>query len=258
MTACGLRLPLCVLHAHALGSAQSSTLCLQDTDASMRCAQLKEKPLCMQLCVERIVGAHGMINYVDARTAWMDDIVKQAQWQGITQVGFVPANERAPSEYLSGCAPSLGCSKQCSATAIATARRPPQTPLHDDAKALCMLSALRVTSLHSSVLKILASLSAGSMLGMERGACRRVNTDPVQVVILAAGYDTRCYRLKTGNTQVRLLRLLPKVKSAFPITVKNDIRYHEQISQSQAVLTTSHLLGRDEHCPASLPAPTAA
>ena len=42
---------------------------------------------CIQLCVERIVGAHGMINYVDARTAWMDDIVKQAQWQGITQVG---------------------------------------------------------------------------------------------------------------------------------------------------------------------------
>ena len=41
---------------------------------------------CIQLCVERIVGAHGMINYVDARTAWMDDIVKQAQWQGITQV----------------------------------------------------------------------------------------------------------------------------------------------------------------------------
>ena len=41
----------------------------------------------MQLCVERILGAHGMINYVDARTAWMDDIVKQAQWQGIAQVG---------------------------------------------------------------------------------------------------------------------------------------------------------------------------
>ena len=32
------------------------------------------------------MGAHGMINYVDARTSWMDDIVKQAQWQGIAQV----------------------------------------------------------------------------------------------------------------------------------------------------------------------------
>lgn len=40
----------------------------------------------MQYVVEEVLGAHGMINYVDARTAWMDDIVKQAQWQGITQV----------------------------------------------------------------------------------------------------------------------------------------------------------------------------
>ena len=50
--------------------------------------------LLLQLCVERIVGAHGMINYVDARTAWMDDIVKQAQWQGITQVTPLPAHDR--------------------------------------------------------------------------------------------------------------------------------------------------------------------
>ena len=35
-----------------------------------------------------------MINYVDARTAWMDDIVKQAQWQGITQVTPSPAHDR--------------------------------------------------------------------------------------------------------------------------------------------------------------------
>ena len=54
-----------------------------------------ESALLLQLCVERIVGAHGMINYVDARTAWMDDIVKQAQWQGITQVAVLPVHERA-------------------------------------------------------------------------------------------------------------------------------------------------------------------
>ena len=35
------------------------------------------------------MGAHGMINYVDGRTSWMDDIVKQAQWQGITQVNHM-------------------------------------------------------------------------------------------------------------------------------------------------------------------------
>jgi hypothetical protein len=43
-------------------------------------------PCCLQFVVEEVLGAHGMINYVDARTSWMDDIVKQAQWQGITQV----------------------------------------------------------------------------------------------------------------------------------------------------------------------------
>ena len=42
--------------------------------------------IAVQYVVEEVLGAHGMINYVDARTAWMDDIVKQAQWQGITQV----------------------------------------------------------------------------------------------------------------------------------------------------------------------------
>ncbi|CAL5223896.1 g6492 [Coccomyxa viridis] len=41
--------------------------------------------------VEEVLGAHGMINYVDARTAWIDDIVKQAQWQGITQVVVIAA-----------------------------------------------------------------------------------------------------------------------------------------------------------------------
>ena len=39
----------------------------------------------MQYFLEEVVGLQGMINYVDARTSWMDDIVKQAQWQGITQ-----------------------------------------------------------------------------------------------------------------------------------------------------------------------------
>ena len=50
--------------------------------------------------MERILGAHGMINYVDARTAWMDDIVKQAQWQGIAQVGVLPAVHRQYSMAL--------------------------------------------------------------------------------------------------------------------------------------------------------------
>ena len=58
--------------------------------------------------MERIVGAHGMINYVDARTAWMDDIVKQSQWQGITQVG-PSAHERLLSEDVSAHALSFGC-----------------------------------------------------------------------------------------------------------------------------------------------------
>ena len=50
-------------------------------------------PWSLQFAVEELVGAHGMINYVDARTSWMDDIVKQAQWQGITQVGhMLPAS----------------------------------------------------------------------------------------------------------------------------------------------------------------------
>lgn len=39
----------------------------------------------MQFAVEDIVGAYGMINYVDARTAWMDDIVKKAQADDISQ-----------------------------------------------------------------------------------------------------------------------------------------------------------------------------
>ncbi len=53
----------------------------------------------LQFAVEELVGAHGMINYVDARTSWMDDIVKQAQWQGITQVDhmlpIIPVTLRA-------------------------------------------------------------------------------------------------------------------------------------------------------------------
>ncbi len=40
----------------------------------------------VQYVLEQVIGLQGMINYVDARTSWMDDIVKQAQWQGITQV----------------------------------------------------------------------------------------------------------------------------------------------------------------------------
>lgn len=40
----------------------------------------------VQFAIEDVVGAYGMINYVDARTAWMDDIVKQAQADGISQV----------------------------------------------------------------------------------------------------------------------------------------------------------------------------
>ena len=39
----------------------------------------------MQFAVEDIVGAYGMINYVDARTAWMDDIVRKAQADDISQ-----------------------------------------------------------------------------------------------------------------------------------------------------------------------------
>jgi O-methyltransferase involved in polyketide biosynthesis len=39
-----------------------------------------------QFAVEDIVGAYGMINYVDARTSWMDDIVMKAQADGISQV----------------------------------------------------------------------------------------------------------------------------------------------------------------------------
>ncbi len=39
----------------------------------------------MQFAVEDIVGAYGMINYVDARTAWMDDIVRKAQADDTSQ-----------------------------------------------------------------------------------------------------------------------------------------------------------------------------
>ncbi len=31
-----------------------------------------------QYFLEEVIGLQGMINYVDARTSWMDDIVKQA------------------------------------------------------------------------------------------------------------------------------------------------------------------------------------
>ena len=50
----------------------------------------------MQYVLEQVIGLQGMINYVDARTSWMDDIVKQAQWQGITQVRppVLPQNSR--------------------------------------------------------------------------------------------------------------------------------------------------------------------
>lgn len=32
------------------------------------------------------MGAHGMINYVDARTSWMDSLVRAAAAQGFGQV----------------------------------------------------------------------------------------------------------------------------------------------------------------------------
>ena len=73
----------------------------------------------MQLCVERILGAHGMINYVDARTAWMDDIVKQAQWQGITQVGSLTTHERAFMATSSIRVPTLHHMWLCKATLAA-------------------------------------------------------------------------------------------------------------------------------------------
>ena len=39
-----------------------------------------------QYVLEQVIGLQGMINYVANRTSWMDDIGKQAQWQGIAQV----------------------------------------------------------------------------------------------------------------------------------------------------------------------------
>ncbi|CAL8463656.1 g3190 [Coccomyxa elongata] len=44
-----------------------------------------------KFAVEDIVGAYGMINYVDARTVWMDDIVKKAQADDICQVVIIAA-----------------------------------------------------------------------------------------------------------------------------------------------------------------------
>ena len=45
----------------------------------------------LQFTVEKLVGASGMINYVDARTSWMDDIVREAVKAGMPQVVVLAA-----------------------------------------------------------------------------------------------------------------------------------------------------------------------
>lgn len=42
-----------------------------------------------QWAVEEAMGAHGMINYVDARTSWMDGLVRAAAAQGCGQVVII-------------------------------------------------------------------------------------------------------------------------------------------------------------------------
>ena len=79
-----------------------------------------------------------------------------------------------------------------------------------------------------------------------------MRTDPVQVVVLAAGYDTRCYRLKTGNTQVSSCVSI-KSQIASPLAVKDDIKFHEQIRAGYGVLASLCLQGRHEHCPSTRP-----
>ena len=44
-----------------------------------------------QWAVEEAMGAHGMINYVDARTSWMDGVVARAVADCIKQVVIIAA-----------------------------------------------------------------------------------------------------------------------------------------------------------------------
>ncbi len=44
-----------------------------------------------QFGVETVLGAHGMINYVDARTSWMDGLVANAPSEGIAQIVIIAA-----------------------------------------------------------------------------------------------------------------------------------------------------------------------
>ena len=56
--------------------------------ATRRQLAMSKNTFLVQFAVEDIVGAYGMINYVDARTVWMDDIVKKAQADDISQACF--------------------------------------------------------------------------------------------------------------------------------------------------------------------------
>lgn len=47
--------------------------------------------LCLQFVVENMVGVHGMMNYVDARTQFFDEIVTTALNEGICQVVVLAA-----------------------------------------------------------------------------------------------------------------------------------------------------------------------
>ena len=55
------------------------------------------------------MGAHGMINYVDARTSWMDGLVRDAAAQGFGQVviiasGYCTRAYRLPQPGVKVCA----------------------------------------------------------------------------------------------------------------------------------------------------------
>ena len=98
----------------------------------------------VQFAVEDIVGAYGMINYVDARTVWMDDIVKKAQADDIAQAcHFSPLTPKPKVQLIDVCKSRL-------------------------------LTCMMCQCMHCYM----------------------------QVVIIAAGYCTRAYRLKLGNTAV--------------------------------------------------------
>ena len=56
------------------------------------------------------MGAHGMINYVDARTSWMDGLVRDAAAQGAGQVviiasGYCTRAYRLHQPGVKACAP---------------------------------------------------------------------------------------------------------------------------------------------------------